>query len=86
MINKIENKQVTDLTKDAPKQQKPAPSDNLQDASLQISNESLIHQSQQLPSQDSSAVEEAKKLILSGQLDSPENIRAAAEAIIKFGV
>lgn len=72
--------------KDAPKQQKSAPSDNLQDASLQITNESLIQQSQQLPSQDSSAVEDAKKLILSGQLDTPENIRAAAEAIIKFGV
>ncbi|MEN6385869.1 MAG: hypothetical protein ABFD79_11830 [Phycisphaerales bacterium] len=88
MIDKIDNNQVPDVMKDASKQfGASAPkTNNLEDASLQITNESLIIQENQLPAQNSNAVEEARKLIQSGQLDTPENIRAAAEAIAKFGI
>ena len=45
-----------------------------------------IEQAQQIPSEDTGAVQQARELLSSGQLDSPENIRAAAEAIVKSGV
>ncbi len=87
MIEKIDNNKITDITKEASKQPQPAASDNLQqDASLQITYQSIIQQPQELANQDFNAVEEARRLISSGQLDTPENIRAAAKAIIKFGI
>jgi len=88
MIEKIDNNQVPDVLKDISKQSGPsAPkANNLEDASLQITHQEIIEQAGQVPSQDINAVEEARKLILSGQLDTPENIRAAAENIAKFGV
>jgi hypothetical protein len=87
MIEKIENNQLSDLMKGTSKQSAPSTPANIQeDASLQITHESLIQQASQVPSQNFNAVEEAKQLILSGQLDTPENIRAAAESIVKFGI
>ncbi|MCE5340921.1 MAG: hypothetical protein LLF92_07315 [Planctomycetaceae bacterium] len=88
MIEKIDNSQVPDVMKDILKQSGPsAPkANNLEDASLQITHQEIIEQAGQLPSQDTNAVEEARKLIMSGQLDTPENIRAAAQNIAKFGV
>jgi len=53
---------------------------------LQVSYDSLIEQAKQIPPEDASVVQRARELLLSGQLDNPENIRAAAEAIVKFGV
>lgn len=89
MIEKIENKQILDILKEASSKQSERsgrPAGNLADASLQISHESLIEQMKQVPSEDTNVVEEARRLLLSGQLDTPENIRSAAEAIAKFGV
>jgi hypothetical protein len=56
------------------------------DASLQVSYDSLIEQAEQIAPEDASVVQQARELLLSGQLDSPENIQAAAEAIVKLGV
>jgi hypothetical protein len=88
MIDKIENNQVPELMKDASKQAGASirKNNSLEDASLQITSESQIIQANQSPEQNTNAVEEARQLILSGQLDTPENIRAAAQAIAKFGV
>jgi hypothetical protein len=88
MIDKIENNQVPDVLKDTSKQAGASirKNNSLEDASLQITSESQIIQANQPPTQNSNAVEEARQLLLSGQLDTPENIRAAAEAIAKFGV
>ena len=88
MIDKIENNKLPDVMKQTSKHSGPSTNsaNNLEDASLQITHDSLIEQANNVPSQNSNAVEEARQLILSGQLDTPENIRAAAEAIIKFGV
>jgi len=89
MIEKIENKQISDVLKDvSSKQSEPSSrsASNPANDSLQISHESLMEQVKQVPSENTSAVEEARRLLLSGQLDTPENIRAAAEAIAKFGV
>ena len=89
MIEKIENKQISDVLKDVSSKQSEPSSRSLSnsaDDSLQISHESLMDQVKQVPSENTSAVEEARRLLLSGQLDTPEHIRAAAEAIAKFGV
>jgi hypothetical protein len=71
-----------------PKQTAPVADDtnDQADASLQISYSSLIEQAKQSQQQEAITVEQAQKLIASGQLDTPENIRAAAEAIAKLGI
>lgn len=90
MINKIDNNnQVPDILKELSANQANSckTSDNCQaDASLQVSYEALIEKAQQAPAEDVDAVARARQLILSGELDSPENIRKAAENIAKTGV
>ena len=89
MIEKIDNNQVPDILKESfAKQPDPSklPANNEVDASLQVSYDSLIEKAKQIPSEDTNAVQLARELLLSGQLESPENIRAAAENIIKFGI
>lgn len=63
-----------------------APSNNDPDASLQVDYASFIDEATQIPHTDANAVQRARELLLSGQLESPENIQAAAENIIKFGI
>jgi len=89
MIEKIENNQVPDILKESSAMQSSPsniPAKTGLDASLQVSYDSLIEQAKQIPPEDASVVQRARELLLSGQLDNPENIRAAAEAIVKFGV
>ncbi|OQA02500.1 MAG: hypothetical protein BWY69_01053 [Planctomycetes bacterium ADurb.Bin401] len=88
MIDKIDNNKVSDIVKDLAKQSQPLNRSvaDLADASLQISNESLISKVNEIPSENTNAVEQAKKLIAAGQLDTPDNIKAAAQSILKFGV
>ena len=89
MIEKIENNPVPDILKESSAMQ-PSPSNSPAkiglDASLQVSYDSLTEQAKQLQPEDAGVVQRARELLLSGQLDDPENIRAAAEAIIKFGI
>ncbi len=89
MINKVNNNPVADLLKEVTAKQADSSGvskNNTADASLQVSHEAVIEQAQQATAEDAGAVERARQLILSGQLDSPENIRKAAENIVKFGV
>ncbi|MHC4122672.1 MAG: hypothetical protein ACYSSI_03790 [Planctomycetota bacterium] len=89
MIEKIENNQIPDILKESSAMQS-SPSDiplkTGLDASLQVSYDSLIEQAKQPPQEDADAVQRARQLLLSGQLDSMQNIRTAAEAIVKFGI
>ena len=63
------------------------PSSNVgADASLQVDFASFIDQAMQTQQSGKSAVPHARELLLSGRLDSPENVRAAAEEIINFGI
>ncbi len=89
MIDKIDASQNQDLvgklpsTKpDSPK----APANNNADASLQVDYASLISQATQIPDKDDKAVQRAKELLEAGQLESPENIREAAEDIIRYSI
>jgi len=89
MIEKIENNQVPDISKESSAlQANPSntPAKTGMDASLQVSYDSLIEQAKQIPLEDAGVVQQARQLLSSGQLDNPENIRAAAEAIVKFGL
>ncbi|MHC4622272.1 MAG: hypothetical protein ACYS4W_00040 [Planctomycetota bacterium] len=61
-------------------------SDNKIDASLRVNYASLIDEAMQTPHADASTIQQAQELLLSGQLESPENIREAAENIIRFGI
>jgi hypothetical protein len=56
------------------------------DASLQVNFASFIDQAAQTTQTDTKAVQQAQKLLSSGQLETPENIRTAAENIAKFGI
>ncbi len=46
----------------------------------------LIEKALQEPESDAQRVHKARELLLSGQLESPESIRQAAENIVKYGI
>jgi len=60
--------------------------DNDADVSVQVNYAFLIEKALQQPEGDDQLVERARDLLLSGQLESQENIRQAAENIITLGV
>ncbi len=89
MIEKIVNNQVPDILKESSAVQSSSsntPANAKLDASLQVSYDSLIEQAMQVPPEDTDVVQQARELLSSGQLDNPENIQAAAEAIVKYGI
>ena len=57
-----------------------------EDVSVQVDYASLIEQVMQPPETDAQAVEQARQLLHSGRLDSPKNIKEAAENIVKLGI
>jgi hypothetical protein len=59
---------------------------NQPDATLQISFDRLIEQAIKVPPADADAIQKARQLLESGQLDSEANIRQAAENIANYGV
>ncbi len=89
MLEKIDNNQVPGILKESSsKQTDPSkvPASNEGDASLQVSYDSLIEQAKQIPPEDTNAVQKARQLLLSGQLDNPENVREAAENIAELDI
>jgi hypothetical protein len=91
MIDKININQIPDPRRagdgssDQPNRLKQV-ADDKADATLQIDYARLIEQAIQSRETDTDAVQKAKELLQSGQLDNPANIRQAAANIIKFGV
>lgn len=91
MIEKINHKQIQDIAKEfsaRPSCDLPI-SPNIQaDASLELNCQTLIEGvARKLTDADDAAiVERARQLLLSGQLDTPENIRQAAQNILKYGI
>ena len=89
MIEKIDANQIPDILEKSPSKQPDSaktPPNNGVDASLQVNYASLIEKANQASQTDSEAVQRAQELLLSDQLESPENTRAAAEDIIMFGI
>jgi hypothetical protein len=56
------------------------------DATLQINFADMVNQALQATETDTDAVQKARELLQSNSLTTPENIQAAAENILKFGV
>ena len=56
------------------------------DATVQVKYSALINKALHSDVPDDEAVERAKKLLLSGQLDTPENVRQAAANLIQYGI
>jgi len=89
MINNIDVHRIQDVLpkpvgkKDRDGQTSGAPSP---DASLNVEYGNLIADALHLSEADEHTVERARELIASGQLDTPENIGAAAMNIIQLGV
>ena len=83
MIDKINNNQVQNLINSG---NQPSPAKNVPnndvDASLQVNYVPVMQNNDD----DTEAVEHARNLLLSGELESPENIKDAAENIIEFGI
>ncbi|MCJ7674908.1 MAG: hypothetical protein MUO33_07120 [Sedimentisphaerales bacterium] len=89
MINKIDAHQIQDvLARQASQQASSAKvlADGGVDISLQVDYASLVNKAMLTEQSDAEAVRRASELLRSGQLESPENVRAAAENIVKFGV
>lgn len=83
MIDKINNNQVQNLINSGkqPNPTKNVPNNDI-DASLQINYAPVMQNNDN----DTEAIERARNLLLSGELESPENIKDAAENIIEFGI
>ncbi|HUT30638.1 MAG TPA: hypothetical protein VMX13_12660 [Sedimentisphaerales bacterium] len=86
---KIDTNGIQDfLEKPAPTQinsVRPRPNDD-GDASLRVSYASLIDEAMQSQEVDKGAIDRAQELLLSGELDDPENVREAAGNILRFGI
>ncbi len=89
MINNINNNQIQGLFGNSSFNQlsrpKASPNSNL-DASLQVNYTSLINKAMQPPKDDADSVQKAHELLLSGQLEEPENFIAAAKNIEESGI
>ncbi len=89
MIEKVDTNQIQGfLEKSSSRQPNSAAALTANDAdvSVQVDYASFIDRAMQTPQTDTQAVQKAGELLLSGQLESPENIRKAAENIIDFSI
>jgi hypothetical protein len=89
MINNINNNQIEGLIGNSSfkhnSRPKASPNSNL-DASLQVNYASLINKAMQPPKDDADSIQKAHELLLSGQLEKPENFIAAAKDIEESGI
>jgi hypothetical protein len=86
---KIDTNGIQDFLENSPSKQlnsARALSNSDTDASLWVDYASLIDKAMQIQHTDTDAVQQAQELLLSGQLEAPENVQAAAENIIRFGI
>jgi hypothetical protein len=89
MIDKIDANQIRETIEKAAAQLPDthgASVRNQADASLQTDFASLVENAGQPPQTDALAVRRARELLDSGQLDTPQNIRAAAQNIVDYGI
>ena len=89
MIDRINKNQISNILNDSSAKQagqaEVSAIDN-GDALLQISYDTLIEKANQAKPEEGDAVQRARQLLLSGELEKPENIRAAAENLLTLGI
>jgi len=56
------------------------------DVALQVDFAGLIDRAKQARQADAATVQEARKLLLSGELTAPKNVQSAAMNILKYGI
>ena len=88
MLDKVNLNQVQNIHGEMPQAAGAASKQSCNNASCstRIDFDALVEQAKQSPVADDAAVEEAKRLLNSGELESAENIQKAAENMIKFGI
>ena len=89
MIEKINNNNIQNiLGQSLPMQsgQAEAVPNKNEDASLQVDYAALIDKAIHAQQSDTEAVQRAKELLKTGQLESSQNIRSAAKNIIELGI
>ena len=89
MIGKIHTNQIRELLEELSSRQlnsgNTVPNSDM-DVSVQVNYASLIDQAMQAPQADDDVIDAARKLLLSGKLESQENCQEAAENIINYGI
>ena len=63
-----------------------SPSANPSESTVKTSFSHILEKSQQLVTDDTAAVEEARRALEAGELDRPEAIRDAAATILRQGI
>jgi len=89
MIGKIQDNQLSELLEALSSRQPNSGSaipNSDPDVSIQVNHNSIIEQAMQPSKADADIVDAARKLLLSGKLESPKNCKEAAENILKFGI
>ncbi len=87
MINKVDTSLIKELLPNAGKKEGPAKSTAPQpDAAIQVAYGDLISEAMDNPEASRIAVEQAKDLVASGEIDSTEFIQEAAQNILALGI
>ena len=86
MIDKINNSPVYETENPNQSKARKCMSGNDTDATFRTDYDLLINRVIESSENETQRVEQARKLLFSGQLESIENIRNAAENIARFGV
>ena len=89
MIENINTNQPQNLLENSSSSQPDsagAAQNNQPDVSLKVEYASLIDKAAQIQQTDTNALQQAKELLASGQLESPQNFQEAAENIINFDI
>ena len=63
-----------------------ARNENASDVDLQVDFANLVNQAKESAQTNAEVVEEARQLLRSGRLVTPESIRLAAQHMLEFGV
>ena len=89
MIEKIPTNQFRDISEELssrrPNSGGAIPNSDM-DVSVHVDNANLIKKAIQIPESDPRQIEKARDLLLSGQLESPENFLEAAKNLYDYGV
>lgn len=89
MIDKIGTDRIRDMAEQSTAKQPEAtklPPESQVDASLRVDHASLVEKALQIPEANPSAVEQARQLLLSGDLDTLDSAMEAARNILEYGI
>lgn len=89
MIDNINANQMGQVLPKPPSPQPDSASARAQtdsDVALQVDFANLVDQAQKTTVADASDVQKARELLLSGELTSPENVKSAAQNMLRFGI